>query len=249
MNECIQGLRGTMMRHARVLVWVLLCAAALTTAAGAHSLKDLETLLGDREKYFQAIDKPAPDFALRDADGKPVGLADFRGKVIVLHFIYASCPDVCPLHADRIAELQTMINQTPMKEQVRFVTITTDPTNDTPDVLRAYGGQHGLDPFNWAFLTTNSGQAEDLTRKLAEQFGHKFTKTEEGYQVHSIVTHVINREGRWQANFHGLKFDPSNLVVFVNALVNDVHKPHKEPEPSWRERLKSRFEDLRSRMK
>jgi protein SCO1/2 len=230
-----------MMRYARVFAWVLLCAAALTTTAWAHSLKDLETLLGDREKYFQALDKPAPDFALQDADGRPVGLADLNGKVIVLHFIYASCPDVCPLHADRIAEVQGMINQTAMKEQVRFVTITTDPTNDTPDVLRAYGVRHSLDPANWVFLTSGQDQPEDTTRGLAERFGHKFTKTEEGYQVHSIVTHVINREGRWQANFHGLKFDPSNLVVFVNALLNDVHTPHKEPERSWRERLKSRF--------
>jgi protein SCO1/2 len=224
-----------------MLAWVLILAAAMTAAARGHSLKDLETMLGDREKYFQAIDKPAPHFALQDADGKPVGLSELRDKIVVLHFIYAGCPDVCPLHADKIAELQAMINQTPMKEQVRFVTITTDPKNDTPDVLRAYGGQHGLDPVNWVFLTTSSEQTEDLTRKLAEQFGHKFVKTEDGYQVHAIVTHIIDREGRWQANFHGLKFDPSNLVVFVNALVNDAHKPHHAPEPGLWERLKSLF--------
>ncbi len=229
------------MRHARVLAWLLFFAAALTAAARAHSLKDLETMLGDREKYFKASDKPAPDFALQDADGKPVGLSDLRGKVIVLHFIYAGCPDICPLHADKIAEVQAMINQTPMKEQVSFVTITTDPKNDTPDVLRAYGGQHGLDPVNWVFLTKRPDQAEDLTRKLAEQFGHRFVKTEDGYQVHGIVTHIIDREGRWRANFHGLKFAPTNLVVFVNALVNDVHKPHQEGERSLWERLKSLF--------
>ncbi len=229
------------MRHARVLAWVLTFAAALTVTAWAHSLKDLETMLGDREKYFQAIDKPAPDFALQDADGKPIGLSELRGKVVVLHFIYAGCPDVCPLHADKIAEVQAMINQTPMKELVRFVTITTDPKNDTPDVLRAYGGQHGLNLVNWVFLTTRQDQPEDATRQLAEQFGHKFVKAEDGYQVHGIVTHVIDQEGRWRANFHGLKFDPTNLVVFVNALVNDVHKPHQERGRGLWERLKSLF--------
>jgi protein SCO1/2 len=229
------------MKHACVFAWVLILAAAFTAAAQAHSLKDLETMLGDREKYFQAIDKPAPDFALQDADGKRVGLSDLRGKVIVLHFIYAGCPDVCPLHADKIAEVQAMINQTPMKEQVSFVTITTDPKNDTPDVLRAYGGQHHLDPVNWQFLTTSPDQAEDLTRKLAEQFGHKFVKAEDGYQIHGIVTHIIDREGRWRANFHGLKFEPTNLVVFVNALVNDIHKPHHERERGLWERLMRLF--------
>jgi protein SCO1/2 len=237
----IQIQRERQMKHARVLAWALIFVAALTAAARAHSLKDLETMLGDREKYFQAIDKPAPDFALQDADGKPVGPSELRGKVIVLHFIYAGCPDVCPLHADKIAEVQAMINQTPMKEQVRFVTITSDPKNDTPEVLRAYGGQHGLDPVNWVFLTARQDQPENATRKLAEQFGHKFTKAEGGYQVHGIVTHVIDRDGRWRANFHGLKFEPTNLVVFVNALVNDVHKPHPEPEHGFWERLKRLF--------
>jgi protein SCO1/2 len=223
-----------------VLVGIVLAALALVPAAG-HSLKDLERLMGDRERYFQAVDKPAPESALQDADGKPVALADYRGKVIVLHFIYAACPDVCPLHAERIAEVQALVNQSPMKAQVRFVSITTDPTNDKPNVLRAYGQQHGLDPANWRFLTTAAQQPEDATRKLAERFGHKFTKEKDGYQTHGIVTHVIDKDGRWRANFHGLKFDPVNLVAFVNALVNDVARPHREPDETPWQRLKRWF--------
>ncbi|MBV6486663.1 MAG: hypothetical protein GHHEDOFH_00598 [Pseudorhodoplanes sp.] len=222
--------------------WALtLLLISLPATAWAHSLKDLETLLGDKEKYFQSVDKAAPGFALQDADGKPVQLSDLRGKVVVLHFIYAGCPDVCPLHADRVAEIQSMINQTPMKTQVQFVTITTDPKNDAADVLRAYGEQHRLDPANWVFLTTGAGQPEDATRKLAEQFGHKFMKQEDGYQVHGIVTHVIDREGRWRANFHGLRFEPTNLVVFINALVNDAQKPHGHEQPSAWDRIKKRL--------
>jgi protein SCO1/2 len=222
--------------------WVLtLLLVSLSAGAWAHSLKGLETLLGDREKYFQSVDKVVPGFALQDADGKPVQPSDLRGKVVVLHFIYAGCPDVCPLHADRIAEIQSMINQTPMKTQVQFVTITTDPKNDAADVLRAYGEQHRLDPANWVFLTTGADQPEDATRKLAEQFGHKFMKQEDGYQVHGIVTHVIDREGRWRANFHGLRFEPTNLVVFINALVNDAQKPHGHEQPSAWDRIKKRL--------
>ena len=218
-----------------------LLLVSLSAAAWAHSLKDLETLLGDKEKYLQSVDKAAPDFALQDADGKPVRLSDMRGKVVVLHFIYAGCPDVCPLHADRIAEIQSMVNQTPMKAQVQFVTITTDPKNDTPDVLRAYGEQHRLDPANWVFFTTGAGQPEDTTRKLAEQFGHKFMKQEGGYQVHGIVTHVIDKEGRWRANFHGLKFEPTNLVVFINALANDAQTSHGHERKSTWHAIKKRL--------
>ena len=189
-------------------------------------------LQGD-EKYFQPIDKPAPDFRLRAADGTLVRLADLRGKVVVLHFIYTSCPDVCPLHAEKIAEVQKMVNATPMKGQVVFVTITTDPKRDTPEVLRAYGPAHGRDPVNWMFLTTSQDQPEDATRKLAEAFGHKFTLTDDGYQMHGIVTHVIDKEGHWRANFHGLNFAPVNLVTLVNALTNDLEHPHAEPEEGW----------------
>jgi|SRR6185437_7584981 len=217
-----------------------LSVVVVAPVASAHSLKDLETSLGSREQYFQPIDKAAPDFTLWNAAGQAVSLANFRGKVVVLHFIYTNCPDVCPLHAERIAEIQAMINQTPMKSQVEFITITTDPSRDRGEVLSDYGRAHGLDPVNWVFLTTKPDQPEDLTRKLAQQFGHRFDKTEDGYQTHGIVTHVIDKEGRWRANFHGLKFESSNLVIFVNALVNDFEK-HPHPQPSLWDRVKGWF--------
>src|SRR4029453_7046640 len=109
------------------------------------SLHELQAQLRDREKYFQPIGKEAPDFALQDAEGRAVSFEDLRGKVVVLHFIYTNCPAVCPLHAERIAEIQKMVNQTPMRELVQFVTITPDPERDTPEVMRQYGSGQGLD--------------------------------------------------------------------------------------------------------
>lgn len=224
-------------------LWKLLVSLSLVIvapAAFAHSLHELEAELGSREQYFQPINKAAPDFTLQDAAGRSVSLADFHSKVVVLHFIYTNCPDVCPLHAERIAEIQKLVNLSPMKQLVEFVTITTDPKRDRGDVLKSYGQAHGLDPVNWVFLTTKPDQPEDLTRKLAQQFGHRFDKTDDGYQMHGVVTHVIDKEGRWRANFHGLKFEPSNLVIFVNALVNDFDK-HPQAKPSLWDRMKSWF--------
>src|SRR6266496_989101 len=108
------------MRYFRTLMLAIALAAPATPGAWSHSLKDLQTELGDREKHFQPIDKNAPAFALEDADAHPVSLADFRGKVVVLHFIYTNSPDVCPLHAERIAEIQGLVSQSPMKQQVEF---------------------------------------------------------------------------------------------------------------------------------
>jgi protein SCO1 len=214
---------------------------AVGNTASAHSAKDVEAMMGDKEKYFQQMDREAPGFALRDASGEPVRLEDFRGKVVVLHFVYASCPDVCPLHAEKIAEVQKMVNQTPTKTQVQFVSVTTDPANDTAEVLRDYGPAHGLDPANWTFLTTTAEQSEDATRRLAEAYGHKFSETGEGTQVHGVVTHVIDKQGHWRANFHGLRFGSTNLVVYVNALANDTGAEHDHAPRNLWDKVKGMF--------
>jgi len=127
-----------------------------------------------------------------------------------------------------------------MRDLVQFVTITTDPKNDTPEVMREYGPARGLDPANWTFLTSGPNRLT-ATRELVERFGHKFTKEGDGYQVHSVVTHVIDREGRWRANFHGLEFQPLNLVLFINALVNDTSKPDDHGERSFWDRVRELF--------
>ena len=127
-----------------------------------------------------------------------------------------------------------------MKDRVQFITVTTDPKNDTGDVMRAYGPARGLRPGNWVFLTKTAGQPEDATRSLAISFGHKFTKVGDSYQVHSVVTHVVDREGRWRANFYGLKFKPINLVLFINALTNDAIKPHHQGKRSLWDRVKDK---------
>ncbi|XNO42104.1 SCO family protein (plasmid) [Sinorhizobium meliloti] len=216
------------------IVVEMTCAMAVL----AHSLEEVDRDLRDKEKYFQTVDVEAPVFTLEDADDRTVSLSGLRGKVVVLNFVYTHCPDVCPMHAERIAELQTMINQTPMKTVVQFVTITTDPKRDKGPVLREYGQAHGLDPVNWVFLTASPDQPEDSTRKTAESYGLKFTESEEGMQMHGIVTHVIDQDGRLRGRFHGLNFEPVNLVVFVNALTNRTQKPHGHREPGLWERLK-----------
>lgn len=219
----------------------VLLLAALATPAWSHSLEEVEEQLHDKDNYFQPVDTPTPDFTLQDAAGKTVRMTDLGGKVVVLNFIYTNCPDVCPLHAELIATLQSMINKTPMKSMVQFVTVTTDPKRDTGEVLTDYGKAHGLDPVNWTFLTASPEQPEDTTRLLAKAYGLKFTLTEDGEQMHGVVTHVIDQDGRLRGRFHGLKFQPLSLVVFVNALTNKLQVPHAEPKPSLWDQFLSLF--------
>ena len=225
---------------------ILLVIAALSVAAftpggpsGAHSLEDVQKQLHERERYVEIVDRPAPGFTLADPDGKTVGLADLRGKVVVLNFIYASCPDVCPLHSQRIAEIQAMVNQTPMRDLVQFVSITTDPARDTPEVLRDHGAAHGLDSVNWVFLTSGPERPEE-TRQLADRYGLKFTDTPDGLQMHAVVTHLIDKEGRLRARYHSLRFEPVNLVTHINALTNDHDHPPEAADSFW-QKLRNLF--------
>lgn len=209
-------------------------------AQADHPGEDLDARMTEKERYFQAIDAPAPDFVLADADGNPVRLSDFADKVVVLHFIYASCPDFCPLHAQKIAEIQGMINDSAMKDMVQFVSVTTDPKNDTPDILREYGGWHGLDPSNWVFLTTQPDQPEDATRALARDYGLEFTMTAgSDAQMHGVVTHVIDRGGRLAAKFHGMKFENVNAVLYINGLINNAQ--HAGKDSGWLDSVRGLF--------
>ena len=205
----------------------LALSLALAHPALAHPLDTLEgdlleRDLLEREAYLEVVHRPAPDFALRDASGAEVRLSDHRGKVVVLWFIYASCPDICPLHSEIIAAIQEMANATPMREAVQFIAITTDPARDTPAVLAEYLDSHGLDSANTVLLT--SGPEEPAaTRQIAQRYGLKFTPRANDYQLHAAVTHLIDKSGSLRARYHGLKFDPATFVEHLNALTDDTH--------------------------
>ena len=204
-----------------VIIGLMLASVGMVPAA-AHSLKDLEGQLLKRERYVQMMSKKAAEFTLQDADGNRVRLSDFLGKVVVLNFVYTNCPDVCPLHSEAIASIQEAINQTPMKNLVKFVSITTDPKRDTTAVMKTYGPEHGLNPANWAFLTSGSDKL-GATRELAKRYGLKFMLSKDGYQMHAVVTYLIDKSGNLRAKYHGLKFKETNMIVHINALTNDNH--------------------------
>lgn len=209
-------------------VATFMLSALLSQGTAAHTLADVQEQMFERDQYFQVRNEAVEDFALADADGNPVSLSDFRGKVVILNFIYTSCLDVCPLHSEKIAEVQDLVALSPMAERLQFVSVTTDPSRDTGDILRSYGPVHGLDPVNWAFLTSAAGGPEATTREIAQRFGIEFTPGDDGMLMHGVATIVIDPQGQWRGTFHGLDFPAVDLVVFANALSNSDHA-HDEP--------------------
>ena len=213
------------------------------SASANHPGNNLDEVMSEKETYFQAIDEPvAPPFELVNASGELIKLSGYDEKIVILNFIFANCAGVCPLHSERIADLQDKINATPMRDLVQFVSITTDPANDAGRALEEYGKTHGLDPINWTFLTKKPDDPEDFTRKLAAEYGVKFQPEEAGQQMHSVVTFIIDRGGRFAAKFHGLKFKPNNLVLYVNGLSHHENKVEKNFLARWWETVSHYFD-------
>jgi protein SCO1 len=144
---------------------------------------------------FQASDVSAKyahaDFHLNDATGKPVSLADFRGKVVVLFFGYTHCPQVCPTTLADLAQMMRLLGKDADRVQVLFVTL--DPERDTPELLAKYPA---------AFYPTFKGLYGDSmsTAQAAQAFGVTYEKHPNkngGYELdHSAGTYFIAPRGQ-----------------------------------------------------
>ena len=104
----------------------------------------------------------APDFALTSQDNRPVTLADYRGKVVAVTFIYASCTDTCPILTALMVKVQQDLGSA-FGSKIDFVSITVDPERDTPEALRQYADNFGADLRGWAFLTGDPSAVLDVS--------------------------------------------------------------------------------------
>ncbi|HLP98863.1 MAG TPA: SCO family protein [Sideroxyarcus sp.] len=144
---------------------------------------------------FKASDVSAQyaqaDFQLNDASGKPVSLAGFRGKLVVLFFGYTHCPQICPTTLADLAQVMRLLGGDADKVQVLFVTL--DPERDTRELLAQYPP---------AFYPTFKGLSGDsmATAQAAKAFGVIYQKQPNkrgGYDLdHSAGTYLIAPDGK-----------------------------------------------------
>lgn len=109
----------------------------------------------------QVLDPPRPalDFTLPDQRRKPVRLADLRGRVVVLTFLYTTCPDVCPLVTAKLREVGDLLGK--RGRDVAFVAVTVDPERDTTEAVSEYSRRWGMFD-RWRFLTGTQAQLEPI---------------------------------------------------------------------------------------
>lgn len=136
-------------------------------------------------------------FTLRDADGRRVALADFRGRVVLLYFGYARCPDVCPTDLAVIGEALRALGT--RADAVQPVFVTLDPRRDRPGVMREYAAA-----FHPRFVALTGTEAE--VRRVATAYKVFFEKVPlpgtNTYTIdHAAFTFLLDREGRYVAFF------------------------------------------------
>ena len=195
------------MRSAAV---ALLGAMALVFAALAGFAEEK----GQRESLPRI--GPAPEFLLISQDGGELKLADLRGKVVAVTFIFTRCTDTCPVLTPMMSFVQDRLGSD-FGAKIVFISITVDPERDTPEVLKEYGEAFGADFAGWYFLTGSPSTIADVVRR----YGVFAAKAENGNVEHTFLTSIIDRRGVLRVQYLGVRFDPEEFRLDLLSLVNE----------------------------
>jgi protein SCO1/2 len=159
---------------------------------------------------------PAPEFALTDQSGGRVALADLRGKVLAVTFIYATCKDTCPILTAKMAMIQRKLGAD-FGPRVHFASITVEPEVDTPAVLKAYAEAHSADVAGWSFLTGPSAEIQGVVRR----YGAFAKRLKPGDVDHLFLTSLIDGKGMLRVQYLGYRFDPDEMLRDLRALLRE----------------------------
>ncbi len=162
-----------------------------------------------------------PDFSLTNQDGKKISLKQYRGKAVVLTFIYTRCPlpDYCPLMSSNFAQLEKALQQQPaLFARTHLLSISFDWQRDTPAVLRSYGAayteKYSDEKFeHWEFA---SGTAEEVN-SIAKFFGLQY-EAKSDQIVHSLVTAIISPDGKIAKVYAGNQWRADDVIADLRAL-------------------------------
>jgi protein SCO1 len=196
---------------------------------GSHSwLEDLVVVQSTGTPAAPAPGMPAeakegdqvPNFALQNQDGKPIRLKDYRGKALLLTFIYTRCPlpEYCDLMSNNFAQIDRRLQQDPnLYAKTHLLSISIDPTYDTPQVLRSYGAAHTeryeAETFqHWEFA---SGEQ---VKDAAQFFGLRYFADQDQI-IHGLRTVIVTPEGKVAKVYTNNEWKPEEVVTELKRVV------------------------------
>jgi len=175
-------------------------AAALLAACGGGE---------DKLPGTELAAEPAPPIALRDQAGARVALDQFRGRPVLLTFLYTDCPDVCPVIAQRVGQALEKLGKDASK--VAVVVVSVDPEGDTPEKARTFLDLHTITGADRHFLLGDRAELERVwlaygvaaQSAVTPRTGQQPTPPVVGRVGHTEATYLIDRQGRSRALLRG----------------------------------------------
>ena len=178
---------------------------AATTSATSSSTNLQGTNLGST---------PAPDFLLKDQSGNTISLSQFKGKPVVLTFLYTHCPDVCPLTAEKIhTTMQSLGNNA---QHVAVIAVSMDPKGDTPAAVQNFASVHRLGEYFYYLIGTHN----QLAPVWASYSVDAQAATSSGVVNHSSAIYVIDKQGNERALLDN-GFSPGQLASDLKILLGE----------------------------
>jgi protein SCO1 len=202
------------------LEWLVFSALIITVLIiGAAFLRDRLRDRGLEGKVQLAI--PVPDFTLTNQFGQTVSLSNLLGQVWVADVIFTTCPMSCEQMTRRMKAVTAQISD---RAPVKFVSITAYPQHDTPEVLKKYAVDRGLDQARWHFLTGVKSNVYELSIH-----GMKFAVLDntnrvipEDLFIHSTHFALVDKRGHIRGYFEGTEEeDRRQLVLSVKKLLRE----------------------------
>ncbi len=187
-----------------------------TPVSGAPAVEGADPKVGDE----------VPDYRLINQDGKTIRIQDYKGKALLLTFIYTRCqdPNQCTLMSSNFAAIDQELQKQPeLYGKTHLLSISFDPAYDTPKVLRSYGaaytGKYSDETFaHWEFA---SGSADEV-KGIAKFFGLRYYQdTTSGTEqvIHSLRTAVIGPDGKIVKVYRGNEWKPAELIKDVQGVL------------------------------
>jgi protein SCO1/2 len=161
-----------------------------------------------------------PDAPFVDQDGKRRRFSSFKGQPLVITFIYTRCPlpTFCPMMDRHFATVQESLRKTPgLRARVHLVTVSFDPVNDTPAVLREHAKQLGADRNIWTFLT---GDRDEIDR-FASRFGLQIARALNDPRdiTHNLRTAIVDADGKLVKIYVGVEWTPDQVLTDLRPVV------------------------------
>ena len=166
------------------------------------------------------IGKAIGDYTLLDREGRPVRLSSYRGKPLLVSFIYTGCFQVCPTSTRSLHEAVQALQKVVGPNQFNVVSIGFNQPADSPQALRAFALAHEIDTPNWEFLSPHASIVEALTR----DFGFSYVATPAGFD-HLLAVTVLDAQSRIYTQVYGERLSADKLGEPLRQLLRGAPMP------------------------